>query len=66
MNHRIFQARPKLDETHRNLGLVEGRWYFWDANFKEALGGYIRFDQAELHMRQMENLLACKTGNCED
>lgn len=67
MNERLFQGKPKTDETHRALGLVEGRWYFWNPTYTEALGGYIRLDQAEMHMRQLDLAAKqCPTGACDD
>lgn len=67
MANRLFQAAPKTDLVHKDLGLTEDYWYFWDANFRQVNGGYKRMDQAEMHMRQLDAALRqCPTGGCED
>lgn len=48
----VFQANPRHDALHESLGLTEGLWYFWVNNWRHAIGGYVRFDQAELHYQQ--------------
>lgn len=64
---RLFQAAPRVDQTHRDLGLIENKWYFWDQNFREVQGGYDKYEQADMHMRQVDAALRqCSTGACED
>jgi hypothetical protein len=52
MSIEVFQACPKIDHTHESMGLTQDLWYFWVDNYRRALGGYKRFDQAELHYQQ--------------
>ena len=62
MKERIFQAK-RHEPTHE--GLIPNRWYFWDKNFHNPSGGYERFDQAELALRQQVQLER-QCPSCED
>lgn len=51
MSAEVFQA-VDTDQAHVSMGLTNGLWYFWVDNYRRALGGYKRADQAELHYQQ--------------
>lgn len=51
MSIEVFVA-SEMDPEHRSMGLTPGLWYFWIENYRRALGGYKRYDQAELHYQQ--------------
>lgn len=51
MSAEVFQA-DATQPLHESMGLTSGLWYFWIDNYRRAIGGYKRVDQAELHYQQ--------------